>query len=146
MLSTLMLLSGAGGSLVGGQVGDRGDRTVIILISSASTAALIAVLLGIPLPTLPLVLLLILTGFSHSLARPCLNALTSGAAPAGKMGSVFGLVFGVMSLGGSISTPLVGYMADRHSIEMGIALITCFFLAFGLLIFGFRRMIDARAG
>ncbi|MFO8060112.1 MAG: MFS transporter, partial [Bacillota bacterium] len=103
--STLMLLSGAGGSLVGGQVGDRGDRTVIILISSASTAALIAVLLGVPLPTLPLVLLLILTGFSHSLARPCLNALTSGAAPAGKMGSVFGLVFGVMSLGGSISTP-----------------------------------------
>ncbi len=145
MLSTLMLLSGAGGSLVGGQVGDRYDRTIIILISSVATVSLIAVLLGVPLHVFPLILLLIGIGFFQSLARPCLNALTSGAAPVGKTGSVFGLVFGVMSIGGSLSTPLVGYMADLYSLEMGIRVISGFLLGFGLLIFGFRKAIKARS-
>ncbi len=145
MLSTLMLLSGAGGSLVGGQVGDRYDRTVIIVISSVSTVSLIAVLLGVHLHVLPLIALLIGIGFFQSLSRPCLNALTASAAPVGKAGSVFGLVFGVMSIGGALSAPLVGYMADLYSLEMGIRVISGFLLCFGFLIFGFRKAIHARS-
>ncbi len=143
ILSTIMLLSGSGGSFVGGLAGDRYDRALVILVSAVTTVSLIGVLLGVKLDVLPLILLLIGLGFCQSLARPCINALTSGVSPEGRTGSVFGLVFGIRSLGGSISAPVVGFLADQYSLQVGVAVISVFFLAFGLLIFSFRKVIQA---
>lgn len=139
VLSTILMLAGAGGSLVGGALGDRMDRSHIVLIATLGTAGLIGVLVGVPLTGIALTLLLLATGFFHSLSRPCLNAITSQVSPRGKEGSVFGLVFGVMSMGGALAGPLVGNLYDRYSLETAFLVISGFFVLHGIMIFLWGR-------
>ncbi len=133
MLSTIMMLSGAGGSFLGGKLGDTLDRRRVVLASALVTAMFIMLLVQLPLQGLPLVLLLIAIGFSLSVARPCMSALTSDATPGDKTGTAFGIVFGVMSLGGSAATPIIGYVADHYTLQLGFVLLAVFFLGHGLL-------------
>jgi len=133
MLSTIMLLSGAGGSFLGGKLGDMWSRKRIVLISALVTALFVVVMVQFPLQGIPLILVLIAIGFSLSVARPCLNALTSNASPSGKTGTAFGIVFGVMSLGGSAATPVIGYITDNFTLQLGFFVLAIFFLAHGLL-------------
>ena len=133
MLSTILLLSGAGGSFLGGKLGDERNRKQVVLFSSVITALFVFVLVRFPLTGLPLILVLIAIGFSLSVARPCLNAITSEVSPGGKTGTAFGVVFGVMSLGGSGITPVIGYIADHFSLQLGFVLLAVAFLLHGLL-------------
>ncbi len=139
VLSTILMLAGAGGSLVGGALGDRMDRSHIVLIATLGTAGLIGVLVGVPLSGIALALLLLATGFFHSLSRPCLNAITSEVSPRGKEGTVFGLVFGVMSMGGALAGPLVGNLYDRFSLETAFLVISGFFVLHGIMIFAWGQ-------
>ncbi|MDP2871585.1 MAG: MFS transporter [Bacillota bacterium] len=132
--STITLLAGTVGSIGGGRAGDRYDRSLVVLIATAVTAALVLALAWTPLGAAGLVVLLVLVGVFRSIPRPCLNAITSEIAPRGKSGSTFGLVFGAMSLGGSLASPAVGYIADRWSMPMAFSLVASLFLVHGLVI------------
>ncbi len=133
-LSTLKLLSGTAGAVFGGRAGDRFDRSNVVLISTAITTLLVLILAGAPLGTVTLVLTLILLGFFHTMARPCLNAITTEIAPRGRTGGVFGLVFGAMAVGGSLAGPVVGYIADTYSLQVAFAFIAFLYMAHGILI------------
>lgn len=133
MLSTIMLLSGAGGSFLGGKLGDELDRRWIVLVSAIITALLVVGLVQLPITGVPLILILVAIGFALSVARPCLNAITSEACPTGKTGTAFGIVFGVMSLGGSAITPVVGYITDHYTLRLGFLVLAVSFLLHGIL-------------
>ncbi len=133
-LSTLKLLSGTAGAFVGGRAGDLYDRSNVVLISTAITTLLVLVLAGVPMGSVGLILALISLGFFHTVARPCLNAITSEIAPRGRSGGVFGLVFGAMSVGASLAGPAVGYIADTYSLQAAFMSISILYMAHGLLI------------
>jgi predicted MFS family arabinose efflux permease len=140
--STITLLSGTVGSIGGGKAGDRYDRSMVVLVATAVTVVLVLALAWMPVGTAGLVILLVTVGVFRSVPRPCLNAITSEIAPRGKSGSAFGLVFGAMSLGGSITSPLVGYIADRWSMQMAFTLVASLFLVHGLVI---RRLYAVKS-
>lgn len=132
--STITLLAGTVGSIGGGKAGDRYDRSMVVLLSTAVTTALVLALAWMPVGAAGLVVLLVLVGVFRSIPRPCLNAITSEIAPRGKSGSTFGLVFGAMSLGGSVASPIVGYIADRMSMPVAFSLVGGLFLVHGFVI------------
>jgi MFS family permease len=140
--STITLLAGTVGSIGGGRAGDRYDRSMVVLISTVVTAALVLGLAWTPLGAAGLVALLVLVGIFRSIPRPCLNAITSEIAPRGKSGGAFGMVFGAMSLGGSAASPVVGYIADHVSMEAAFSLVAGFFLVHGLVI---RRLYAGKS-
>jgi len=141
--ATIMMLSGVVGSLSGGRLGDKYDRSMVVLIATAITAGLVMILAWAPIGTIAVVAVLVLIGMVHSIPRPCLNAITSQIAPVGKSGAAFGLVFGAMSLGGSMASPLVGFIADRWSMQLAFGLIGGVFLLHGLWI---RRLYAGKYG
>lgn len=141
--STITLLAGTVGSIGGGKAGDRYDRSMVVLVSTVVTTALVLALAWTPVGAAGLVALLVLIGVFRSVPRPCLNAITSEIAPRGKSGSAFGLVFGAMSLGGSITSPIVGWMADKWSMPVAFSLTASLFLIHGLVI---RRLYAVKPG
>ena len=139
--STITLLAGTVGSIGGGKAGDKYDRSLVVLIAATITSLLVLGLAWAPVGAVGLVGLLILVGVFRSIPRPCLNAITSEIAPRGKSGSAFGLVFGAMALGGSITSPVVGYIADRWSMPAAFSLVASLFFLHGLVI---RRLYRVR--
>lgn len=140
--STIVLAAGIVGSLGGGKLGDRFDRSAVVLVSTIATTILVLTLAWAPLSALALAALLVTVGIGHSVPRPSLNAITAEIAPGGKSGSAFGMVFGAMSLGGSLASPVVGYIADTFSMRTAFGAIAGLFLLHGLLI---RRIYRPRA-
>ena len=132
--STIMLASGTLGSLIGGRAGDRFDRSQIVLLATIATTLLVVALAWAPVGSVGLAALLVLLGIGHSIPRPSMNAITSEIAPAGRSGGAFGLVFGAMSLGGSLASPLVGYIADIASMSTAFVVIGVCFLLHGFVI------------
>ncbi len=139
LFSTILMLSGAGGSLVGGGLGDRYDRPRIMLLSAILTTSIVYILVRISVSTPVLIILIIALGFSQCMARPCLDATVSEISPVGRSGSTYGIVFGVVALGGAAAGPLVGYLTDQYSIGLGFTVISVSFLLHGILIYGFRN-------
>lgn|GEM_PF-891657 len=142
--STITLLAGTVGSIGGGKAGDRFDRSMVVLVSTVVTTALVLALAWTPVGALGLVGILALIGVFRAIPRPCLNAITSEIAPRGKSGAAFGLVFGAMSLGGSITSPIVGWMADRWSMPVAFSLTASLFLLHGLVIRRLYRVKPTR--
>ncbi len=132
--SSIMMVSGVGGSFTGGSLADRFDRPSIIFGATLATTALLMLIINLPMGSVLLVALVVATGFFHSLARPVLNAMTSQVAPPGKSGAVFGLVFGMMALGGVVSGPMVGFLYDAYSMQVAFMVLAGFFILHGILI------------
>ncbi len=132
--SSIMMISGVGGSLTGGSLADRFDRSTIILFATIATAGLLMVIINTSLAAVLLIALLVATGFAHSVGRPVLNAMTNQVSPPGKSGAVFGLVFGMMALGGVISGPMVGFIYDNYSMQAAFTVLAIFLLLHGILI------------
>ncbi len=134
LFSTIMMLAGAGGSLAGGSLGDRFHRGNIILISTTATAVVLAAVVLLPIEGVVLTVAVIIKGFFHSLARPSLSAITSEISPRGMSGTAFGLIFGVMALGGAIAGPMVGYIYDHASLNLAFLILAAFLLCYGITI------------
>lgn len=139
--STIMLASGTLGSLIGGRAGDKFDRSQIVLLATIASTLLVVALAWAPVGSIGLAALLVLLGIGHSIPRPSMNAITAEIAPAGRSGGAFGLVFGAMSLGGSLASPLVGYIADIASMSTAFMVIGVCFLLHGIVI---RRIYASR--
>jgi MFS family permease len=132
--STIALAAGIIGSLGGGKLGDMFDRSKVVLAATVVTTVLVVALAWAPLGAVALAALLVMVGIGHSIPRPSLNAITADVAPGGKSGSAFGMVFGAMSLGGSLASPIVGYIADAASMRVAFGAIAGCFLLHGLMI------------
>ncbi len=148
LFSTIMMLAGAGGSLVGGSLGDRYHRGNIILVSTSTTAVLLTAVVLLPLEGLILTAVVIIKGFFYSLARPSFTAITSEISPRGMSGTAFGIIFGVMALGGSVAGPMVGYVYDVASLNLAFLILAGLLLCYGLIITAVthRYHLAGRAG
>ncbi len=139
LFATIMMAAGAGGSLVGGSLGDRFHRGNLVLFSTLCTATLLVSVVLLPVESLILTALVMGMGFFHSLARPSLSAITTQASPRGRAATSFGITFGVMAMGGSLAGPLVGYIYDVASLNLAFLLLAAFWVLYGLAIAGVTR-------
>ena len=107
------LLAIAVGVLFGGLLADfykRHDLTAAaaFLIS----AALLALLVWTPLPSLPLMIVMVVSGLMQGAVRPARDMMVRAVVPPGAMGKAFGVVYSGQAVGGAIAPVLFGWMVD----------------------------------
>jgi len=142
LFATIVMASGAGGSLAGGSLGDRFHRGKLVFFSTACTALLLVAMVLLPVEGIILTAVVMSMGFFYSLARPSLSAITTEASPRGRTATSFGITFGVMAMGGSLAGPVVGYIWDVASLNLAFLLLAAVWVCYGLTIAGVTRWFD----
>ena len=138
---TALLIAGAAGVLLGGQVADRTQRHDLIMIVGFLAAA--ALLILIQFGGLSIVALMVamgLIGLAQGATRPSRDMMIRAAAPKGTAGKVFGFVTTGMNVGGIAAPVVFGLLIDLGSgglvfVLAAIALV----LALGTVLFAIRR-------
>lgn len=111
----VFVVSTAAGTLVGGPIGDRYGRKIVIWISILGTAPF-----SLLLPHVGLALTAILSfcaGFMLSSAFPAILLYAQELLPT-KLGMISGLFFGFAFGVGGIASAVLGQFADRYGIEV----------------------------
>ena len=112
--SQIFVVSTAAGTLVGGPVGDRYGRKLVIWVSILGTAPFSLLL---PHASLPLTAVLsFCAGFMLSSAFPAILLYAQELLPT-KLGMISGLFFGFAFGVGGIASAVLGNFADRYGIE-----------------------------
>lgn len=110
----IFVVSTAAGTLVGGPVGDRYGRKLVIWVSILGTAPFSLLL---PHASLPLTAVLsFCAGFMLSSAFPAILLYAQELLPT-KLGMISGLFFGFAFGIGGIASAVLGNFADRYGIE-----------------------------
>ncbi len=110
----IFVVSTAAGTLVGGPVGDRYGRKLVIWVSILGTAPFSLLL---PHASLPLTAVLsFCAGFMLSSAFPAILLYAQELLPT-KLGMISGLFFGFAFGVGGIASAVLGNFADRYGIE-----------------------------
>lgn len=110
----IFVVSTAAGTLVGGPVGDRYGRKLVIWVSILGTAPFSLLL---PHASLPLTAVLsFCAGFMLSSAFPAILLYAQELLPT-KLGMISGLFFGFAFGVGGIASAILGNFADRYGIE-----------------------------
>lgn len=110
----IFVVSTAAGTLVGGPVGDRYGRKLVIWISILGTAPFSMLL---PHVSLPLTAVLsFCAGFMLSSAFPAILLYAQELLPT-KLGMISGLFFGFAFGVGGIASAVLGYFTDAYGIE-----------------------------
>lgn len=110
----IFVVSTAAGTLVGGPVGDRYGRKLVIWVSILGTAPFSLLL---PHASLPLTAILsFCAGFMLSSAFPAILLYAQELLPT-KLGMISGLFFGFAFGVGGIASAILGNFADRYGIE-----------------------------
>ena len=110
----IFVVSTAAGTLVGGPVGDRYGRKLVIWVSILGTAHFSLLL---PHASLPLTAVLsFCAGFMLSSAFPAILLYAQELLPT-KLGMISGLFFGFAFGVGGIASAVLGNFADRYGIE-----------------------------
>lgn len=110
----IFIVSTAAGTLVGGPVGDRYGRKLVIWVSILGTAPFSLLL---PHASLPLTAVLsFCAGFMLSSAFPAILLYAQELLPT-KLGMISGLFFGFAFGVGGIASAVLGNFADRYGIE-----------------------------
>ena len=99
-------------NLFSGGLVDRYGADKLLLVSSLAVGALL-VLTTYTASIVTLPLALIALGASISAAIPAQNLVLSALSPAGKKGTVFGTLMGIMTIANSVGPLLLGLIADR---------------------------------
>lgn len=120
-LSSILYYTALIGLLFGGEIADRVNRVNLISIFSLFASILFLLLSLLHFPTVLLVILLIVIGFSVYFVIPARHLLTMEVAQKGKEGRTFGFTFGLSFGGGAIAAPFLGYLADIFSIRVAFA-------------------------
>jgi MFS family permease len=76
------------------------------------SAALLALLVWTPLPSLPLMIVMIVSGLMQGAVRPARDMMVRAVVPPGAMGKAFGVVSSGQAIGGAIAPVLFGWMVD----------------------------------
>jgi MFS family permease len=107
------LFASAVGVLIGGLILDRTSRHNLVAAGAFFlTAMVIAVIGSVPLPTVLLIVLFTLAGFSQGVVRPARDMLLRAAAPPGMIAKSFGFVSTGMAAGGMLAPVLFGWLID----------------------------------
>ena len=110
----IFVVSTAAGTLVGGPIGDKYGRKLVICVSILGTAPFSLLL---PHVSLPLTALLsFCAGFMLSSAFPAILLYAQELLPT-KLGMISGLFFGFAFGVGGIASAVLGNFADRYGIE-----------------------------
>ncbi len=111
---TGFLAASAFGILIGGVIADRTRRHELVAsLGFASTAAIVALIGSVVLPTLVLIALFSLGGLLYGMIMPSRDMLVRAVTPPGSMGKVFGFVSTGLSFGGAITPLLFGWLLDH---------------------------------
>jgi FSR family fosmidomycin resistance protein-like MFS transporter len=127
------------GTLIGGPIGDRSGRKYVIWASILGILPLTLILPHVGL--VATVLLTIPIGIGLASAFPAIVVFAQELLP-GRTGMVSGLFFGLAFGVGGVGAALLGYLADRTSIEF-VYQVSAFLPAIGLLTV-FLPNIDGR--
>ncbi len=110
----IFVVSTAAGTLVGGPVGDRYGRKLVIWVSILGTAPFSLLMPGASLPVTAV--LSFCAGFMLSSAFPAILIYAQELIPT-KLGMISGLFFGFAFGVGGIMAALLGYFADIYGLE-----------------------------
>jgi FSR family fosmidomycin resistance protein-like MFS transporter len=118
--TTIMLIAGLVGEIVGALLSDRiGRRVPFIVISSALTAPLLF-LLNAPLDQITLLLVMIGMGFFFFLGVPPNTAFQTEVTPRKSQGLAFGLLFSVGAIPSSLSPIIFGWIGDVYGLQASV--------------------------
>ena len=111
---TAFLFASAFGVLAGGVLADRTVRHgVVAAVAFMLAAALVVLVILVPLPKPLLILTMGAVGFLTGSIAPSRDMLVRASAPAGSEGRVFGIVSTGFNIGGVIGPVLFGYFLDN---------------------------------
>lgn len=112
---TAFLFASAIGVLSGGVLADNTEKHgFLAAIAFAMAAALVVVLIYVPLVGVSLVILLGAIGFLTGVVAPSRDMLVRSASPVGAEGRTFGIVSTGFNMGGVVGPLLFGYLLDQH--------------------------------
>lgn len=110
---TAFMFSSAFGVLAGGWLADRTRHHGAVAAGAFTlTAALVAVICLVALPSFLLVAILGVSGFLSGLITPSRDMLVRAASPVGAEGRVFGIVSTGFNIGGAVGPVLYGWLLD----------------------------------
>ena len=141
MFTTLVLLSGILGQIIGGYLGDKNNKAKILLW---------VILLNIPLLVLMgyttgivLVLLAILLGVIHFVWQPVGNSLIAQISHSKHRGLSYGISF-FLSFGvGSFAAGIGGAIAENYGINLVFPIMALFLIPAMFVIFPFIRAVKS---
>lgn len=143
---TALLVAGALGVLLGGQLADRTRRhDLVITAGFLAAAGVLATVSAVALPLAAVVVALAGVGLMLGAIRPSRDMMVRAAAPAGTVGRVFGFVTTGMNVGGALAPPLFGWLLDRgQGALVFVAAGVCMLLALGAALLGNRSALAGR--
>jgi len=110
---TGFLFASAVGVLIGGLILDRTSRHNLVAAGAFFLTAIAVMIIGsVALPSLLLIVLFTLAGFSQGVVRPARDMLLRAAAPPGMIAKSFGFVSTGMAAGGMLAPVLFGWLID----------------------------------
>ncbi|MHA1948979.1 MAG: MFS transporter [Candidatus Thorarchaeota archaeon] len=120
VLTTLMLVAGVFGQLVGAPLSDRLGKRVPFIIMSTGIVAPCLVILTLSIEFGLLIIVLTIIGFSFFFGVPSFTAYMTEVSPVQKKGLAFGILFSIGTLPGAISPIIFGVLGDVYGLSASI--------------------------
>lgn len=133
--NSAVLLFAVLGQLMGGWATDRWGAVRVLTVASMGMVAGILLLLLTPFPVLGAALFVVVFGVAFYGHQPAGTSLLGKVSPREMMGTAYGLMFFFAFGLGSVSTTIVGYIADAFDLERAFWVMA--FFAFIALIVAF---------
>jgi MFS family permease len=115
--NSAVLLFAVVGQLVGGWATDRWSAVRVLTVASMGMVVGILLLLLTPFPVLGAALFVVVFGVAFYGHQPAGTSLLGKVSPREMMGTAYGLMFFFAFGLGSVSTTIVGYVADAFDLE-----------------------------
>ncbi|MBS7638160.1 MFS transporter, partial [Candidatus Bathyarchaeota archaeon] len=122
--TSLILLFGVLGQYLGGRGADRYGSEHIIFVSSIGVLAGMLILLLSPMNIAGVMSFIILFGAGYYAHQPAMTSLMGVVSPRELRGTAYGIMFFFTFGLGSVSTTLVGYLAERFNLELAFWFMT----------------------
>ncbi len=138
LFTTVVLVAGIIGQMIGGWSGDKYDKTTLlfwIVLINIPLFAILGVVTGYPL-----IMFGILLGIAHFSAQPVGNSLIANFTSSQNRGIGYGISF-FFSFGvGSLSAGLSGWVAEHYSVSMIFPILAIMLLPGLWIAFRFRKL------
>jgi MFS family permease len=115
--NSMILFFGVVGQLLGGRGSDRVGPTKVLLVTTAGMVASFALLMFLP-ANIAVPLFVVVYGVSMFGHQPTVTNLVSQQSPRNMMGLAYGVMFFSAFGIGSLSTTVIGWVADTYSLTM----------------------------
>ena len=113
--NSMILFFGVLGQLMGGRGSDRVGPTKVLLVTTAGMVASFALLMFLP-ASIAVPLFVVVYGISMFGHQPTVTNLVSQLSPRNMMGLAYGVMFFSAFGIGSLSTTVIGWVADNYSL------------------------------